>query len=145
MYGSNDNFDPDTSHVLSALISKIHNAKEKRENIIQLWGSGKPRREFIYVEDVADASVFTMENADSLVNRHYNIGTGEDYSIKELAMNIATVVRYTGEITWDTTKPDGTPQKLLDSSDFQKLGWKPCVSLEKGLNMTYKWFIEKGI
>ncbi|MBT6231628.1 MAG: NAD-dependent epimerase/dehydratase family protein, partial [Candidatus Scalindua sp.] len=76
MYGSNDNFDPDTSHVLSALISKIHNAKEKRENIIQLWGSGKPRREFIYVEDVADASVFTMENADSLVNRHYNIGTG---------------------------------------------------------------------
>jgi len=144
MYGPNDNFDIRESHVVAALIRKIHGARSEKKDKVVLWGSGNPRREFIFCEDVADASIFAMKNADSLENRHYNIGTGVDYSIEELAMIIATTGGYTGEITWDTTKPDGTPQKLLDSSDFQKLGWKPSLSLEDGLKITYKWFVKNG-
>ena len=143
MYGSNDNFDLDTSHVLPALIRRFHYAKEKKEKKVELWGSGKPRREFIFVEDVANASIFAMENADRLENRHYNIGTGVDYSIKELAKIIAEVVGYKGEITWDTTRPDGAAQKLLDSSDFQMLGLKPSVSLEAGLRLTYEGYLKE--
>ena len=107
-----------------------------------MCGSVKPRREFIYVEDVANASIFAMENADRLENRHYNIGTGVDYSIKELAKIIADLIGYKGEITWDTTRPDGAPQKLLDSSDFQMLGLKPSVPLETGLRLTYEGYLK---
>ena len=142
MYGPNDNFNPENSHVLSALIKKFNDAKMTDSKEIVLWGSGNPRREFIYSEDVADASIFAMENADCFENRHYNIGTGIDYSIKELANNIKSIVGYDGKISWDTNKPDGTPRKLLDSSRFFNLGWKPSVSLETGLRLTYKWYLK---
>lgn len=141
MYGPHDNFDTDNSHVLSALIGKFHEAKMAGKNQVVLWGSGNPRREFIFSEDVADASIFAMENADSLQNSHYNIGTGIDYSINELAGIIAGIVGFDGEVKWDTAKPDGTAKKLLDSSKFSGLGWKPQTSLKDGLLKTYEWFL----
>jgi len=142
MYGPNDNFDPENSHVLSALLKKLDDARNNQEQSITLWGSGTPRREFIFSEDVANASIFLMKNADRLENTHYNLGTGVDYSIKELASTIATVVGFKGNIVWDTSKPDGTPQKLLDSSKFLALGWQPNVFLEEGLRKTYRWYKE---
>ena len=142
MYGYNDNFDKDNSHVMAALIGKIHDVKVEGKDKIALWGSGTPRREFLFCEDAADASIFAMENPEELENRHYNIGTGIDYSIKELANNIKSIVGYDGNISWDTNKPDGTPRKLLDSSRFFNLGWKPLVSLETGLHLTYKWYLK---
>lgn len=142
MYGAYDNFDLENSHVFSALIRKIDTAKQNNDPSITLWGSGTPRREFVYSEDVASASIFLMQNSDKLENTHYNLGTSIDYSIKELAQNIAKVVGYEGEILWDTTKPDGTPQKLLDSSKFLSLGWEPKVSFDEGLAATYKWYKE---
>ena len=149
MYGYNDNFDKDNSHVVAALIRKIHDAKEEGKDEIPLWGSGSPRREFLFCEDAADASIFVMENSDKLENRHYNIGTGMDYSIKELAGIIKSIVGFDGKILWDTDKPDGTPKKLLDSSRFLSLGWRPSVPLETGLRLTYEWFLKnteiKGI
>ncbi len=141
MYGPNDNFELENSHVLSALITKFHKAKMKKEDKIVLWGSGNPRREFIFSEDAADASIFAMMNADKLQNIHYNIGTGIDYSIKELAGLIAEIVRFNGEILWDTDKPDGTHRKLLDSSRFLNTGWKPSTTLERGLETTYQWYL----
>lgn len=141
MYGPNDNFEPDSSHVLSALIRKIHDAKLKDEEKVVLWGSGEPRREFIFVDDVADASIFAVENAERLENRHYNIGTGTDYSIKELACMVSDVVGFKGRIEWDTTKPEGAPKKLLDSSRFMNLGWKPIYDFKETLKYTYKWFL----
>ncbi len=137
-YGPNDNFDLENSHVLSALIRKFHEAKMNREDSITLWGSGKPRREFIFSQDVAEASLFAMQHAAQFENHHYNVGTGVDYSIKELATKIAKVVDYNGKIMWDTTKPDGTAKKLLDSSRFLSLGWKPKTSFAKGLKITYQ-------
>jgi len=142
IYGANDNFDLENSHVFSALIRKIDTAKQTNQESITLWGSGNPRREFIYSEDVANASIFLLQNADKLENTHYNLGSGTDYSIKELAVAISKVVGYTGEIKWDTTKPDGTMKKLLDSSKFLALGWKPQVKFEEGLETTYKWYKE---
>ena len=142
IYGPNDNFDLENSHVFSALIRKFHEAKVNGDKSIILWGSGNPKREFIFSEDVADASIFLMLNVDKLENTHYNLGTGIDYSIKELALNIAMTIGYKGEILWDTSKPDGTPRKILDSSKFLALGWKPKISFEKGLNITYKWYKE---
>lgn len=144
MYGTNDNFDLENSHVLSALIRRLHEAKEDKKDKIILWGSGNPRREFIFSDDVADASIFAMLNADKLENRHYNIGTAIDYSIKEIAGLIANVVGFRGEILWDTSKPDGAMRKLLDSSRFMSLGWKPSVLLEDGLKLTYRWYLENG-
>ncbi len=144
MYGLNDNFGLENSHVLAALIRKVHEAKmEKRDKVI-LWGSGKPRREFIFSEDAADASIFAMKNAEGLENKHYNVGTGTDYTIRELADMIASVVGYDGKILWDTEKPDGTPRKLLDSSRFLRLGWKPQTSLKEGLTKTYEWFLKNA-
>ncbi|TRZ90393.1 MAG: GDP-L-fucose synthase [Methanosarcinales archaeon] len=141
MYGPNDNFDADNSHVLAALIRKVHEAKmEKRDRVI-LWGSGKPRREFIFSEDAADASIFAMGNTERLQNRHYNIGTGIDYSIKELAGIVSGIVGFKGKIEWDTTKPDGAPRKLLDSSKFLKFAWKPSFALKEGLEITYQWYL----
>lgn len=142
MYGLNDNFDLNRSHVLSALIRKFHEAKERKEKRVELWGSGNPRREFVYSEDVADASIFAMKNADRLQNTHYNIGTGIDYSIKELAEIVSEIVGFKGEIEWDTTKPDGVLRKLLDSSRFLKLGWKLQNSLQIGVKKTYNWFLK---
>jgi GDP-L-fucose synthase len=142
MYGANDNFDLENSHVFSALIRKIDDAKTRGDSSITLWGSGTPRREFIYSGDVAEASIYLMQNANRLENNHYNLGTGVDYSIKELAEAIAKVVGFEGDILWDTSKPDGTPRKLLDSSRFLALGWQPKTSFEDGLAMTYKWYKE---
>ena len=143
MYGPNDNFNPETSHVLSALIKKFHDAKiEKKEKVV-LWGSGNPKREFIFSEDVADASVFAMKNAEHLQNTHYNIGTGIDYSIKELAEIISEIVGFKGDIEWDVSKPNGTPKKLLDSTHFLNMGWKPSTPLEGGLKMTYECFLNQ--
>ncbi len=142
MYGPNDNFDAEKSHVLAALMRKFHDAKVNKQDKAVLWGSGNPRREFIFSEDVADASIFAMKNAERLENTHYNIGTGVDYSIKELAGIIAGIVGFDGKVKWDTAKPDGTQRKLLDSSRFSSLGWNPSISLEDGLTLTYKWFIE---
>jgi len=140
IYGPNDNFDLENSHVFSALIKKIDIAKKNGDQSIELWGSGIPRREFIFSEDVADASIFLMQNADRLENIHYNLGVGIDYSIKELADTIAIAVGYEGKIEWDTSKPDGTLRKLLDSSRLLSLGWKPETSFEDGLKITYEWY-----
>ena len=142
MYGPNDNFDLENSHVLSALIRKIHEAKREGKESITLWGSGNPRREFIFCEDVAEASIFAMKNAEKLQNSHYNIGTGVDYSIKELAEIISQIVGYSGDIKWDRTKPDGAPRKLLDSSKFLNLSWKPSTKIEDGLKVTYEWYLK---
>lgn len=142
MYGPNDNFNPENSHVLSALIKRFHDAKIKREDKVILWGTGNPRREFIFSEDVADASIFAMKNAGRLDNIHYNIGTGVDYSINELAEMIAEVVGFRGKIEWDPIKPDGAERKLLDSSRFMAMGWKPSMSLEHGLKVTYEWYLK---
>lgn len=143
IYGPNDSFDLENSHVLSALIRKIHEAKINNADKVILWGSGNPRREFIFSEDVAEASVFIMSlNEDYLKNTHYNIGTGIDYSIKELAEMVSNIVGFKGNIEWDANKPDGVQRKLLDSSKFLSLGFKPSVSLEKGLRTTYVWYLE---
>lgn len=143
MFGPHDNFDLNTSHVIPSLIRKFHEAKEGKKEKVELWGSGNPRREFIFCEDVAEASIFAVKNADKLENRHYNIGTSEDHSIKELANIIASIVGYKGEIVWDVIKPDGTPRKLLDSSKFLNLGWKPSTYLKAGLKITYQWYLKK--
>lgn len=142
IYGANDNFDLENSHVFSALIRKIDTAKQENQDSLTLWGSGNPRREFIYSEDVASASIYLMQNSDKLENSHYNLGSGTDYSIKELAEAISKVVGYKGKIEWDIEKPDGTMKKLLDSSRFLALGWKPKVKFEDGLKTTYQWYKE---
>ncbi len=140
LYGPHDNFDLASSHVLPALLRKAHEAKTRREEKITVWGSGLARREFLHVDDVADACLFLFQNYNS--PEIINIGSGEDISILELAELICEVVDYRGELEWDTTKPDGTPRKLLDVSKLQKLGWKPRVSLRKGIADTYEWFLE---
>lgn len=142
MYGPHDNFDPENSHVLSAFIRRFHDAKVEERDKVVLWGSGNPRREFIYSEDVADASIFAMINAGRFENTHYNIGTSIDFTIKELAGIIADITGFSGRIAWDTAKPDGAPRKLLDSSGFLTLGWKPKTFLREGLNKTYDWFLK---
>lgn len=140
IYGENDNFDLENSHVFSALIRKIDTAKKENQKSLTLWGSGKPRREFIYSEDVAYASIFLMKNAQNLENTHYNLGSGSDYSIQELAESIVRVVGYKGKIEWDSKQPDGTGQKLLDSSKLLALGWYPKTTFEDGLQSTYDWY-----
>ena len=139
-YGANDNFDLESAHVLSALIRRFHEAKVNKQNELILWGSGRPRREFVFSDDVASA-VFTVLEADQL-DVPMNIGVGKDYSIKELSETIKKVVGYPGEIKWDTSKPDGAPQKLLDNSKILTLGWKPAIDLETGIKKTYRWFLE---
>lgn len=149
LYGPNDNFDLETSHVLPALIRKFHEAKVSGAESVTVWGSGKPYREFLYVDDLANASLFIMnlpQNVfSSLLTDHtspalINIGTGEDLTIKELAEMIKKIVGFEGGIIWDTTKPDGTPRKLLDVSKIKKLGWEPRTSLEEGIRKTYQWY-----
>lgn len=140
VYGPNDNFDPASSHVLSALIRRFHEAKLAKADTVTLWGSGSPRREFIHADDVAGACFHLLTQEITEVELPLNLGSGKDHSIKELAESIATVVGYTGRIAWDTEKPDGSPRKLLDSSRIRALGWKPKVDFIAGLRETYAWY-----
>jgi len=140
LYGPNDNFDSETSHVLPALIRKFHEAKITGSDEVVLWGTGKPKREFLHVDDLADACIYLMDNyEDSTI---INIGVGHDRTIRQLAELIAGVVGFDGALTFDSTKPDGTFQKLLDVSRIESLGWKAKVSLEQGIADTYKWYVE---
>lgn len=143
VYGPNDNFDLNSGHVLSVLIRRFHDAKIANQKSIMIWGSGTPRREFIYSDDVAEACVFLM-TSEIEMKLPINIGVGSDYSIKELAEEISKVVGFKGEITWDLNKPDGAPRKLLDSSRMFNLGWRPTREFEEGLVSTYKWFLENA-
>lgn len=140
LYGPNDNFDLENSHVLPALLRKTHEAKKSGQEFVQVWGSGNPRREFLHVDDLADACLFLMENYDS--SEIINVGTGKDISIRELALLIKEVVGYTGEIRFDPEKPDGMPRKLLDVSRITALGWRPSISLREGIAATYQWYLE---
>ena len=140
LYGTHDNFDLNSSHVLPAMIRKFHEAKQNNHAPVSLWGSGTPMREFLFVDDMAAAVVFALEN--KLPDYLYNVGTGEDLTIKELATTIQKIIGHQGEIIWDATKPDGTPRKLMDVSKMHALGWKHQVNLEKGIQMTYDWFLE---
>ncbi len=139
LYGSFDNFDLKTSHVLPAMMRKFHEAKENGNVPVTLWGSGTPMREFLHVDDLAEAVVFAMENnfGDNL----YNVGTGTDLTIKELAELIQKTVGHTGEIVWDSTKPDGTPRKLMDVEKMASAGWRAKIGLEEGIASTYEWFL----
>ena len=143
LYGPGDNFDPESSHVLAALVGRFHAAKVAGAPSVTLWGTGEPRREFLFVDDAARASMFAVLNADRLENRHYNLGSGRDLGIADLARLVAAKVGYGGEILWDTAKPDGPARKLLDSSSFRALGWSPEVSLESGLASTYDWYLKR--
>jgi GDP-L-fucose synthase len=145
LFGTHDNFDLNSSHVLPAMIRKFHEAKIKSETTgnseaVELWGSGTPMREFLFVDDMAAAVVFALEN--KLPDSLYNVGTGEDLTIKELALTIQKIIGHTGDIIWDDTKPDGTPRKLMDVSKMHDLGWKHQVNLEAGIQLTYDWFLE---
>ncbi|MDD7913394.1 GDP-L-fucose synthase family protein [Polaribacter ponticola] len=140
LYGTHDNFDLKSSHVLPAMIRKFHEAKNNNNSDVQLWGSGTPMREFLFVDDMAEAVVYALEN--ELPEYLYNIGTGEDLTIKELAETIQQVVGHKGELVWDSSKPDGTPRKLMDISKMHNLGWKHKVKLIQGIEKTYTWFLE---
>jgi GDP-L-fucose synthase len=141
LYGPFDNFDLKSSHVLPAMIRKFHDAKVNGNTPVTLWGSGSPMREFLHVDDLADAIVYSME-ANHLDDYLYNVGYGSDLTIKELAEQIQNTVGHNGEIIWDSSKPDGTPKKLMDSSKFRSLGWSPKIDLETGIVSTYRWFLE---
>ena len=138
LYGPNDNFDLETSHVLPALMRKAHEAKVRKDQKLIVWGTGKPRREFLHVDDLASACVLILEKYDS--PEIINLGCGEDISIRELAELICDVVGFDGELDWDTTKPDGTPRRLLDVTKLRALGWKPAIPLRDGIARTYEWF-----
>jgi GDP-L-fucose synthase len=140
LYGPNDNFDLETSHVLAALLRKAHEAKIRKERKLIVWGSGKPRREFLHVDDLASACLFLLEKYDS--PEIINLGCGEDLSVRELAELICDVVGFDGELAWDTAKPDGTPRKLLDITKLRGLGWQPAIPLRDGIAQTYEWFLK---
>ncbi|OXS79452.1 GDP-L-fucose synthase [Domibacillus enclensis] len=140
LYGPNDNFDLHTSHVLPALIRKFHEAKETNAPIVEVWGTGTPKREFLYSDDLADACVYLMNTYEG--NEMVNIGVGEDISIKEVAETIKDVVGYEGKLQFDTSKPDGTPRKLVDVTKLNGLGWKAKTPLNEGLVQAYNWFLE---
>jgi GDP-L-fucose synthase len=151
LYGPNDNFHPENSHVIPALLRRFHEAVESGAEEVTVWGSGKPRREFLHVEDMARACVHVMnldsktyERFTSPILSHINIGTGKDCSIRELAETMAEVTGFTGEIRFDTSKPDGTPRKLLDISRIKTLGWEPRIPLKEGLRSTYEWFVKNN-
>ncbi|MCP5196304.1 MAG: GDP-L-fucose synthase [Gammaproteobacteria bacterium] len=140
-FGPNDNFDPESGHVLSALIRRFHEAKQAGVSSVTLWGSGHPRREFIHADDIADACLALLQGDTSKMEFPLNIGTGQDFSICELAEMVARVVGYAGDLGWDTSKPDGAPRKLLDSSRVHTFGWHPTVDFESGLKATYQWYL----
>lgn len=139
LYGPFDNFDLETSHVLPAMIRKFHDAKLKGNETVTLWGSGTPMREFLHVEDMAEAVVFALEN--KLSENLYNIGSGNDITIKDLALIIQAIVGHSGDIVWDNSKPDGTPRKLMDVSRMKGEGWSSKIELKHGIASTYKWFL----
>jgi GDP-L-fucose synthase len=141
LYGPNDNFDLESSHVVPALIRKFHEAKVRGERKVTIWGTGSPRRELLHVDDLADACLFLMERYGA--EEHINVGTGEDLTIRELAETIRDLVAPGTEIELDTTKPDGTPRKRLDVSRLSELGWRPSIGLREGLEETYRWFSEQ--
>ena len=152
LYGTNDNFDLETSHVLPALIRKFHEGKISGNEEVSIWGSGKPRREFLHVDDMAEASVFVMNLTDDIASDYFfsypkpcfvNVGSGTDCSIKELAETIKRIVGYRGKISFDRSMPDGTLQKLLDVTRLAKLGWKPKIDLAKGIQATYTWYVRQ--
>lgn len=140
LYGPNDNFDLETSHVLPALIRRFSDAAESGDSSITIWGSGKPKREFLHVDDLADALLFLMQNYND--NEIINVGCGEDVSIMDLAKTVATAVGFKGEILTDTSKPDGTPRKLVDVTKLFGLGWQPKIGLEDGIKSTYEWYLK---
>ncbi|NNF54287.1 MAG: GDP-L-fucose synthase [Acidimicrobiales bacterium] len=140
LYGPNDNFDLDGSHVIPALMRKFHEAKLVGSPTVEIWGTGSAMREFLHVDDLADALIFLLDNYDGL--QHVNVGTGEDQSIRDLANLIGEVVYPEAQLVWDSSKPDGTPRKVMDVSKLHKLGWRHKIDLRTGLGETYKWFIE---
>jgi len=140
LYGTNDNYDLQNSHVLPALLRKFHEAKINHQPFVEIWGSGSPRREFMHADDVADACFFLMQHYDEA--SFLNVGTGEDVTIKELALLIREIVGYDGELKWNTDKPDGTPRKLMDVSKLHQLGWKHRIDLREGIERTYREFVE---
>ena len=145
LYGPSDNFNLETSHVLPALLRKFHEATKRGESFVEVWGTGTPRREFLHVDDLASAVLIALESYDSSL--HLNVGTGNDISIKELAIKIAGISGFTGEIKWNTSRPDGTPQKVLNISRILSLGWTPRITLDEGISSTLNWLrgeIEKG-
>lgn len=142
LYGRNDNFDLTTSHVLPALIRKFHEAKEQGLAEVSIWGSGTPQREFLHVDDLADAVVFLMQHYDG--SQPLNCGAGTDLSIRELAEKIGRIVGFEGRLVFDPTKPDGTPRKLMDSSKIAAMGWKPRIGLDEGIADTYRWFVQNN-
>ena len=149
LYGPQDNFDLNSSHVIPALLRKFHDAKLYNETQVEVWGTGNPKREFLFVDDMADACVYLLENleAEELYSSgitHINIGSGKDLSISELARRIGNVVGYTGKIIFDTSKPDGTLRKLLDVSRLNNLGWESNVELATGLKSTYQWYLKNA-
>ncbi len=149
LYGPNDNFHPENSHVIPGLLRRFHEAKQNNDAEVVAWGSGKPMREFLHVDDMAAASVYVMnmerslyeENTDPMLS-HINVGTGVDCTIRELVETVASVVGFKGEIVWDTSKPDGTPRKLMDVSHLKALGWSYSIGLEQGLKTSYQWFLD---
>lgn len=153
LYGENDTFDLENGHVLPTMIRKFHEAKVQGRDFVELWGTGKPKREFLYSGDLAEAVVMLMENVSfkdltkgmsEIRNTHINIGTGEDLTIYELAFIIKDIVSYDGDIVWDTSKPDGTPRKLLDISKIKSFGWKPRTSLTDGIEKVYRWYVRNN-
>ena len=143
-YGPNDNFDPKTGHVLSGLLSRFHAAQAQGANEVTLWGSGSPRREFVHAEDIADACLHLLQHDVSALEFPLNIGVGNDMSIRELAAAVADVVGYKGSIAWDSSKPDGAPRKLLDSSRLCAAGWSPKIGFAEGLKSTYQWYLQNA-
>ena len=148
LYGENDNFHPENSHVIPALLRRFHEAKLNKDPVVMAWGSGKPMREFLHVDDMAKASIFVMnldreiyQKETSPMLSHINVGTGVDCTIRELVETVAKVIGYQGKVEFDTAKPDGAPRKLTDVSRLERLGWKAQTSLEDGLRMTYQWFL----
>ena len=141
-FGPNDNFDPKSGHVLPALIRRFHGAKKTKAPNVTLWGSGRPRREFIHADDIADAVLFLLDNDVGSLELPVNLGTGVDYSIEELAEKISAIVKYEGEIVWDISRPDGAPQKLLDSRRIKRFGWQSQIMFDQGLESVYQWYLD---
>src|SRR5205823_4113999 len=139
LYGPGDNFDPETSHALPGMIYKFHRAKEAGDKSVKLWGTGNPRREWLHVDDAAEACLTLMQKYSD--GAPINIGVGHDYTIRELAEKIRAAVGYAGEITWDSTRPDGTPRKLLDVAKIESLGWRASIDLDRGIEQVYQWFV----
>lgn len=140
LYGPGDNFDLESSHVLPAMIRKMHEAKATETRYVDMWGTGQARREFLHVDDIASACLFLLDNYDE--PEPINVGTGEDLTIRELAILVKEIVGFEGQLVWDASKPDGTPRKQLDTRRINELGWKPSIGLEDGIRSTYAWFLE---